>query len=153
MIVSTWLGLNHLTKWKKWLDPLISSDDTLEWLEVGVVIKMKDLNVAVRYWFGFISSTIMSYQNESILRHAKTSCLGCIIDETQINLELIIDSEMLMRAREHHTSLPFPILITELCKHARVVIDSKKDVEVMRTPSSYIQNIEVEYLKDQEKKK
>lgn len=68
------------------------------WIEVGAVNEKKYLNMASWHWCGFISSTIMASQNESILRHAKAS-FGYIIDEIELNLGKIIASLRLMRAR------------------------------------------------------
>ena len=95
----------------------------------------------------------MLSQNESTIRLAKATYLGCILKEMRLNLGAIIAENIHMRAKHSRAYIPFPPLITVICKRARVPRDVNKEIRVTPTSSTNIKKIKGEYLKDPAERK
>lgn len=72
--------------------PLIL-DDPRKFLEEGVRIPKTNLNIAAWFFFDYINTTVMQSLNDLFHHLAKTACMGYIIEDTTINMGLIIVQE------------------------------------------------------------
>jgi len=96
-----------------------------------VAIEKIELNELAKFWFTFISSTLMPIQNEAVVRHKHAALLGCILNLSRVNVGDIIYQEIILRARRQNISFPFPTLITALCRRAGVKFNPAIDEELM----------------------
>lgn len=123
---------------------------TPSWLEKGIIINKKELSIPVRFWFRFINSNLIPYQNKSIHHHPKAALVGSIMDYRKLNLRSIIAPEILTKGKHHQTSLQFLSLNTTLWWRARVPIIHKTDVKIVPPAFIDIRCIEVEYQYDED---
>ena len=86
----------------------------------------------------------MPIQNEHVVRHKQAALLGCILNQSPLNVGAIIYKEMLLRARRQNISLPFPTLITALCRRANVGFNPAIDAELMANSVCEIRRSELE---------
>jgi len=122
----------NLDELRGWLAPLLS-DATPPWIAEGMVIEKRDIIVVVRYWLGFIYSSLMSSQNESIIHHL----LGSIIEREQLNLGMIIASAIAMRAQQNQTSLH---------SHASLLSCAKKQVFLLWPMLTQAANLKMAHI-------
>lgn len=114
------------------LDPIVLHQKHPYKRATGAQIEKKDLNVDVRYRFGFISSTIVPSMNGSVLPYAKVAFLGCIMEYKRTNLGNLINKRVSIKKQN---IFPFHIIYTEVCRRAKVPTDARKDMEV--APSAF----------------
>ncbi|KAG5632190.1 hypothetical protein H5410_003907 [Solanum commersonii] len=128
----------------------VSSEAALLEVDRGrAPIEKKHLTIAARYWFGFISSSILPSQNDSILRDPKAdmSWVDHIQEEHQHGTPYRVVDGHEGQAKSDVPS--FPVLITESCRCVGVSHDDTRDIEVPPTSSTNIWRIEAEYTREE----
>lgn len=92
-----------------------------------------------KFCWAIVRLRLMPIGGDDRLEGTRAVLVASLIEGYTIDFGHIIADELFFRARKTHTALPFPCLITELCRRANVSLISGVDNEV---PAIHTQDIE-----------
>ncbi|XP_060173756.1 uncharacterized protein LOC132604317 [Lycium barbarum] len=117
-----------------WLAEVLAAPGTSPpWIHPKVGIMKATLNIEANFWLSFISSRFWPSQNETLVGINKAVLIACIMTGVHINVGRIMYYHIMDKAWQTTRSIPFPCLITALCRQFQVAVFKRVDREFQTT--------------------
>lgn len=116
---------------RPWLERILIDGVDLLWLHtLHAHISRRSLSFRAKFWWAIVRLRLMPTRGDDHLESTRAVIIATLSEGLIVDFAHIIFDELFFWAHKTHTALPFPYLITELCKKANILLISGVDNDV-----------------------